>query len=39
MTATQLSERKGSLQCEFLNDRVEISGKGKLYLIGEIYIE
>jgi PhzF family phenazine biosynthesis protein len=39
MTATQLSERKGSLQCKFLNDRVEISGKGKLYLIGEIFIE
>lgn len=39
LTAIQLSERKGYLQCSYLNDRVEISGKGKLYLIGEIYWE
>src|SRR3546814_450587 len=37
LTAIQLSERKGYLQCSYLNDRVEISGQGKLYLIGEIY--
>lgn len=39
LTAVQLSARKGYLQCRYLNDRVEISGKGKLYLIGEIYLE
>lgn len=39
LTAIQLSERRGYLQCSFLNDRVEISGQGKLYLIGEIYME
>lgn len=39
LTAIQLSERKGYLNCKFLNDRVEISGKAKLYLIGDIYIE
>lgn len=39
LTAMQLSERKGFLQCDYLNDRVEISGKAKLYLIGEIYLE
>lgn len=39
LTAIQLSERKGYLQCELLNDRVEISGQAKLYLIGEIYPE
>ena len=39
LTAMQLSERKGYLQCSYLGDRVEISGAGKLYLIGEIYVE
>lgn len=39
LTAIQLSERKGYLQCSYLNDRVEISGQGKLYLIGELYLE
>lgn len=39
LTAIQLSERKGYLQCKYLNDRVEISGQGKLYLIGEIYLQ
>ncbi|NTV79030.1 MAG: isomerase, partial [Clostridiales bacterium] len=39
LTAIQLSERMGLLQCKYLNDRVEISGQGKLYLIGEIFIE
>jgi len=37
LTALQLSERKGYLQCELLDKRVEISGQAKLYLIGEIY--
>ncbi|MDQ2720692.1 MAG: PhzF family phenazine biosynthesis protein [Bacteroidota bacterium] len=39
LTAIQLSARKGFLQCKYLNDRVEISGQGKLYLTGEIYLE
>jgi PhzF family phenazine biosynthesis protein len=39
LTAIQLSERLGYLQCELLGDRVEICGQAKLYLIGEIYIE
>lgn len=39
LTAIQFSERKGHLKCRYLNDRVEISGQGKLYLIGEIHIE
>lgn len=36
MQAMQLSKRTGHLNCTFLNDRVAISGKGKLYLKGEI---
>jgi PhzF family phenazine biosynthesis protein len=39
LTAIQLSSRKGYLKCKYLTDRVEISGKGKLYLIGQIYLE
>lgn len=36
LTAKQLSERGGSLFCEYLGARVNISGEGRLYLIGEI---
>jgi PhzF family phenazine biosynthesis protein len=39
MTAVQLSERTGFLKCKYLNDRVEIAGQCKLYLIGEIYLD
>lgn len=39
LTAVQLSARKGYLKCKYLTDRVEISGQGKLYLTGEIYLE
>jgi PhzF family phenazine biosynthesis protein len=39
LTAVQLSARKGRLHCKYLNDRVEISGQGKLYLKGEIFID
>jgi len=39
LTAIQLSKRKGYLNCKLLDDRVEISGKAKLYLIGEIYVD
>jgi predicted PhzF superfamily epimerase YddE/YHI9 len=38
MTAIQLSERKGHIICKFLNERVEISGQAKLYMIGDIFI-
>lgn len=38
LSAVQLSARKGSLLCKNLNERVEISGKSKLYLIGEIFL-
>ena len=38
LTAKQLSSRGGSLECTFLNDRVEISGQARLYLKGEIFI-
>ncbi len=38
LSAVQLSKRKGYLQCKLLTDRVEISGKAKLYLKGEIFI-
>jgi len=39
LTAIQLSQRVGHLTCRHLNERVEISGKGKEYLIGDIFIE
>ncbi|PLX15708.1 MAG: hypothetical protein C0597_08575, partial [Marinilabiliales bacterium] len=38
MNAIQLSERKGHLQCEYLNERVKISGTAKLFMKGEIII-
>jgi PhzF family phenazine biosynthesis protein len=38
LTAKQLSKRGGELFCEFLGDRVKISGKAVLYMIGEIEI-
>lgn len=38
LTAVQLSARKGNLKCNYLNDRVEISGQAKTYLIGEIFL-
>lgn len=39
MSAIQLSERKGYLQCKFLGSRVGITGQAKLYLSGEIYLD
>jgi PhzF family phenazine biosynthesis protein len=39
MTAKQLSQRGGTLYCEDRGDRVKISGKGILYLVGEIYVD
>ncbi len=38
LSAIQLSERRGYLQCRHLGDRVEISGQARLYLIGEIFL-
>lgn len=38
MTAKQLSTRGGDLICEYLGERVKISGKAVPYLIGEIDI-
>jgi len=39
LSAIQLSERKGYLQCKLSGNRVEISGQAKLYLAGEILVE
>jgi PhzF family phenazine biosynthesis protein len=39
MTALQLSKRKGYLICKYLGERVEIGGKVKTFLIGEIEME
>ena len=39
LTAMQLSQRVGHLKCKFMNDRVEISGNGKIYLVGEIFLD
>ncbi|MBD1396980.1 PhzF family phenazine biosynthesis protein [Pontibacter sp. JH31] len=38
LSAQQLSKRRGSLKCEFLGDRVKITGKAVTYLVGEIEI-
>lgn len=38
LTAMQVSPRKGTLSCTYLSARVEISGKGKLYMAGEIHL-
>lgn len=36
MTARQLSARGGQLECEYLGDKVAISGKVKIFMRGEI---
>lgn len=36
LSARQLSKRGGDLQCELVGDRVYLSGKGVLYMTGEI---
>ena len=38
LTAKQLSKRGGYLHCEYLGERVKISGQAVTYLIGEIEI-
>lgn len=39
LKAIQLSGRRGYLHCKYLVERIEISGKAKLYLVGEINLE
>lgn len=39
LTAMQLSERGGYLECAISGERVSIKGQGKLYLTGEIFID
>jgi len=39
LTAIQLSNRIGHLECKYLGERVEIKGSAKLYLTGDIYID
>jgi len=36
LTAIQLSARKGYLGCKMLGERVEISGKARTYMVGEL---
>jgi len=38
LSAIQLSHRKGHLNCKYVPPRVEISGKGKLYMSGTIIV-
>lgn len=38
MEAIQLSSRTGFLKCNYLEDRVEMSGQAVCYLIGDIFI-
>jgi len=38
LTAIQCSARSGNLKCKLVRDRVEISGHGKTFLIGKIFI-
>jgi PhzF family phenazine biosynthesis protein len=38
LTAKQISKRGGDLICVLAGERVLISGKAKLYMVGEIYI-
>lgn len=38
LTARQISKRGGDLKCEQLGDRVKITGKAVIYMIGEIDI-
>jgi predicted PhzF superfamily epimerase YddE/YHI9 len=38
LSALQLSERKGYLQCKDLGERIEISGKAKTFFAGTIFL-
>ncbi|MCX8491421.1 MAG: PhzF family phenazine biosynthesis protein [Cyclobacteriaceae bacterium] len=37
--AIQLSARQGKLKCKLFGDRVEISGRARLYLVGKIFVD
>jgi len=39
LTANQLSKRKGYLKCKYADQRVEISGQGRLFMSGKIYLD
>lgn len=39
LTALQLSERGGTFYCNYLDERCQIGGMVKLYMIGKIYME
>jgi PhzF family phenazine biosynthesis protein len=39
LSAIQLSERRGYLQCKNLGERIAISGQAKLYLAGTMYLD
>ena len=39
LSARQLSKRKGDLTCEFLGERIKITGQAVTYLQGEIFIK
>ncbi|HYK89122.1 MAG TPA: PhzF family phenazine biosynthesis protein [Acidobacteriota bacterium] len=39
LTALQLSKRGGSFKCRLRDDRVDIAGQARTYLVGEIEIE
>jgi PhzF family phenazine biosynthesis protein len=39
LTARQLSKRQGDLKCKLIGDRVEISGRARLYLVGKIFVD
>jgi PhzF family phenazine biosynthesis protein len=39
LTAIQLSARGGHLACKYMNDRVEIGGQARTFLIGNIFLE
>jgi PhzF family phenazine biosynthesis protein len=38
MLARQVSQRGGELRCEFLGERVLISGQGRTYMVGQIFL-
>ena len=38
LVAKQLSQRGGTLYCDYLGERVKIAGRAKLYLTGELYV-
>lgn len=39
LTARQLSNRQGYLKCNYLNERVEISGQARLFMQGTLFLD